>query len=601
MRTIDRYVLVLCLVSWSALQASSIDVFAQLPPLIDLAHMSADVTISGAASGGSTGEDIVVADLNGDGLSDIIIASGTASPLGRTEVGEVDILWGYSTLDSLIDLRNFSGDMTRIFGKAGERAVRVSLASGDYNNDGYDDLVIGLPLYPFPWSDGKVYIVFGTAEFPDTLDLGSPSVETTVILGSGRGWVGLDIATGNINGDDYEDLIVAAPFHSADENGEVYIVFGRGSFPDLIRLYQAPPAVIYIIETEPHQLTGSGLACKDVNRDGFDDLLIGSSGSLDYYQSKGTLLYGSEVIPDTIFLSDPSLDSKKIYSEYEDGGLGANVALGDVNGDGRDDIIIAAPGADALGFANCGEVYIIYDIQSLPDAINVGSDEIQMTRLLGQGNQQHYGKGMICADISGDHCDDVIVSSYRNNLISTDVDKVTIFYGSPNIPDSIYLQSDSSLTKIRGASRDDVFGFSLASGDVNHDDVPDLLAGALYADPFGRTSAGRVYVFLGIDTTTSIPPIQVSCLRLFQNVPNPSSSNTSIGYSICKPSKTVLTIYNILGQRVVRMIDPNPSIGVNSFTWGGYDDRGNRVASGLYLYCIEANGISQTRKMVLLR
>ncbi|MBI4720404.1 MAG: FG-GAP repeat protein, partial [Chitinivibrionia bacterium] len=487
MRTIDRYVLALFMVSWSVLQVSSTRVFAQLPALIDLAHTSADVTISGAASRGSTGEDIVVADLNGDGLSDIIIASGTASPLGRTEVGEVDVLWGHSTLDSLIDLRNFSGEMTRIFGKAGERAVRVRLASGDYNDDGYDDLVIGLPLYPFPWSDGKVYIIFGSAEFPDTLDLGSPSVETTVILGSG-GFMGRTIATGNINGDNYEDLIVGAPFHSEDDNGEVYIVYGRGSFPDFMQLNLTPPDVTYIRDTEPYQLTGSSLASKDVNHDGFDDLLIGSSG---YYQGKGTLLYGSEVMPDTILLSDPLLDSKKIYDEP--GQLGANVALGDVNGDGRDDFIIAVPAADALGFANCGEVYIIYDIQSLPDSIYVGSDEIQMTRLLGQGNEQQYGTRMICANVSGDECDDVIVSSYKNELISSDVDKVTVFYGSPSMPDSIYLQSDSSLTKILGESRDDYFGHSLTSGDVNHDDVTDLLAGALYADPFGRTSAGRVY------------------------------------------------------------------------------------------------------------
>ncbi|MBI4719865.1 MAG: T9SS type A sorting domain-containing protein [Chitinivibrionia bacterium] len=90
-------------------------------------------------------------------------------------------------------------------------------------------------------------------------------------------------------------------------------------------------------------------------------------------------------------------------------------------------------------------------------------------------------------------------------------------------------------------------------------------------------------------------------MRLFQNVPNPFSSSTSIGYSISRSSRTVLTVDNILGQRVARIIDPNPSIGSNAFTWGGYDDRGKPVASGLYIYRIETTGASQTRKMVLLR
>ena len=84
----------------------------------------------------------------------------------------------------VIDLNNYSGSFSVVCAADGEMGVSSSLASGDFDNDGYDDIVLGVPkLFPFVNSDGKAYVIFGSASFPDTLDLGNAGAGVTIILG----------------------------------------------------------------------------------------------------------------------------------------------------------------------------------------------------------------------------------------------------------------------------------------------------------------------------------------------------------------------------------------------------------------------------------
>ena len=88
---------------------------------------------------------------------------------------------------------------------------------------------------------------------------------------------------------------------------------------------------------------------------------------------------------------------------------------------------------------------------------------------------------------------------------------------------------------------------------------------------------------------------------LEQNFPNPFNSGTMIGFTLPDRGAATLTIYNLLGQRVARLVEGEGRAGVHSIHWDGRDDRGRDVAAGVYLYRLKSATHVQTRKLVLLR
>ena len=88
---------------------------------------------------------------------------------------------------------------------------------------------------------------------------------------------------------------------------------------------------------------------------------------------------------------------------------------------------------------------------------------------------------------------------------------------------------------------------------------------------------------------------------LYQNYPNPFNPSTKIDYSLAQRSKVSLTIYNILGQRVIKLVSEEQEAGIYSVNWDGFDKNGNESSSGIYLYKIEAANFTKVKKMVLLK
>jgi len=89
--------------------------------------------------------------------------------------------------------------------------------------------------------------------------------------------------------------------------------------------------------------------------------------------------------------------------------------------------------------------------------------------------------------------------------------------------------------------------------------------------------------------------------QLLQNYPNPFNPQTEIAYSLPEESYVKLTIYNILGQKVKVLVDEYQSAGTRKVIWDGRDESGESVASGIYLYKLQAEGLVQTKKMILTR
>ena len=88
---------------------------------------------------------------------------------------------------------------------------------------------------------------------------------------------------------------------------------------------------------------------------------------------------------------------------------------------------------------------------------------------------------------------------------------------------------------------------------------------------------------------------------LNQNHPNPFNLQTNITYSVSTTGRVNLTIYDLLGRRVRTLADENQAPGEKSLNWDGKDDKGNTVASGIYLYKIETGEFTETKKMMLLK
>ena len=88
---------------------------------------------------------------------------------------------------------------------------------------------------------------------------------------------------------------------------------------------------------------------------------------------------------------------------------------------------------------------------------------------------------------------------------------------------------------------------------------------------------------------------------LQQNIPNPFNPSTVINYQIPKAGGVELTIYNMLGQEVRKLVNESITAGTHSIQWDGNNNRGEQVRTGIYLYRMEAGKFIKERKMLLLR
>jgi hypothetical protein len=88
---------------------------------------------------------------------------------------------------------------------------------------------------------------------------------------------------------------------------------------------------------------------------------------------------------------------------------------------------------------------------------------------------------------------------------------------------------------------------------------------------------------------------------LQQNYPNPFNPSTTIKYQLAEGANVVLEIYNLAGQKVRTLVNERQEAGYYSVVWDGLNERGERLASGMYFYRINAGKFAQVNKMVMLK
>lgn len=287
---------------------------------------------------------------------------------------------------------------------------------------------------------------------------------------------------GDINGDGFEDVLVGAYAHSEkDVNaGKAYIFYG---IPDLGQpgVSISGPDIALNGQNDYDYFGYSVSSAGDVNGDGYADFLIGApyndEGADD--AGKAYLYFGGGF--GKINSLDPS-PSLTFLGEAKGDNFGMFVtSLGDINGDGKDDILVGAPDNDERG-DNAGKGYVYFGGQTMdnqPDLV-----------MWGENPKDYFGLSAAkLEDINGDGFNDFAVGAYGNDEKAIDAGKVYVYYGGAslnNAADKTYL----------GEGKGDYFGFSMASAKLNGDSITDLVVSAYGNDEKGA-DAGKIYVYFG--------------------------------------------------------------------------------------------------------
>jgi len=374
-------------------------------------------------------------DVNGDGLDDLIIGAREADP--KVVFGS---LGGFPPNLQLSTLDGTNG-FTLLRTAADERAGWVS-AAGDVNGDGLNDVMIGAPrTNSFA---GVVYVVFGNAGgFPAELPLasldGSNGFKLSGVKAYDRAGFAVNKA-GDVNGDGWDDLLIGAL--AADPNGSysgaTYVVFGRPfGFPAELNLGKLNGINGFKLSGErPNDRSGRAISgAVDINGDGMDDIIIGADG-VPSGGSRGAtyVVFGSAGgFPAEFQLS--SLNGSNgfiILGQSTADILGRRVSgLGDVNGDGLDDLITGAFGADPNG-EKSGAAYVVFGRKDgFPAYINVasldGSNGFKLSGIApGDETGRRVSRG---GDINGDGVDDLLISAHRADPNGEDSGEVYVVFG----------------------------------------------------------------------------------------------------------------------------------------------------------------------------
>ncbi|MDH5405644.1 MAG: hypothetical protein OEZ30_08070 [Candidatus Aminicenantes bacterium] len=419
----------------------------------------------------------------------------------------------------VIDLDKVWGDMRVLGDKQGDESG-CAVAYGDVNGDGLMDIIIGAlkadPGDPPRDAAGETYVIFGSGSPPSTLDLSTESVDITICGDDEGDWAGHAVGSGDINGDGFDDIIIGAyladPGDPArDAAGETYVIFGSSSPPSTIDL-NTQPADITICGDDEGDLSGLAVASGNINGDGFDDIIIGAEhadpGDPARTEAGETyVIFGSSSPPSTIDLNTQPADITicgAVAYDYS----GSEVASGDVNVDGYNDIIIGAAGADPGGRTSAGETYVVFGSESPPSTIDLSTNPADIT-VCGAVSGDLSGSGLASGDVNGDGYYDLIIAAYWADPGGRNyAGEIYVILGGrfSYPPYTIDLSIHSAEITICGDDAGDYFGTAVASGDVNGDGYYDIIIGADSADPGGRSAAGETYVIFG-QSFSSLPYI----------------------------------------------------------------------------------------------
>jgi streptogramin lyase len=500
--------------------------------------------IYGSAANVQAGTSVATGDVNGDGTTDLIIGA----PGANAGAGAVYVVFGTNAgFPDPIALSSLNGTTGFVLnGSANPGSAGWSVAAGDVNGDGIADILIGAPKTTISANAnvGSAYIVFGhsTAWNPSyTLNAaflnGTNGVEYDGTAVNGGQFAGNSVAIGDINGDGKKDLIIGAygvTIGGVQVNaGATYVIFGKaaGTWPvsatSVTTAINAGAGGFEVDGTVSGQDYGFSVASGDVNGDGVADLLIGGYGS-NSTNGGFAVVFGGATKPDngggTVSWTSTPFSIGTTFLNGTNGALfsgaapsdqtGWSIAAGDVNGDGKADIIVGSDTA-TYGGVNfyTGKVAIIFGkgmpwsntLTTITSAWLNGTNGVEYD---GPFASAYTGWSVASADVNGDGKSDLLIGSYNtgggNGSAFIVFGMAAGWPSTPTILNAAYLNGTNGVEYDGGLSGG-WLGTSIAAGDVNKDGMPDIVIGAPDASPSGNSKAGAVYTVFGRSSGCSSP------------------------------------------------------------------------------------------------
>lgn len=544
---------------------------------------------------------IAVADVNRDGRPDVV-AKNSFSPDQQT----VSVLLGDG--GGNLGARTDYGANSNALGMALadlDRDGRIDVAGAGQGNNGAPAGIVSVLRGAIGGSFGSLGAktdygnvgVFATAT--DGADVNGDGKADVVLVGtiSGSPYAGTLVSDGAgtfiggsvapMTGVDPRSVVIA----DMNRDGRLDLVIGNGNAPSCYVMLGSfstfgPPLARATNNGPPNYV-----AVGDLNRDGILDVVAGSpsSASLSILIGDGTGNFAAPVSVSTVngitgvaigdFNNDGLPDivstgggtgSMRLHLQQSNGTfamggqitIGANPSnpvFGDFNRDGWLDVAVGGSGAG-------GKVSVI---------INNGSGGLP-------GGTADYAlfsppTQLRVADMNGDGALDLIAS------ISGGV-AVLLGAGGPGGgfgPAATYTAASA---------------VGLCVVDMNRDGRPDVVAAngpELTASVF--LNGGSVPTGVAVGDTPSARPL------LSQNAPNPFNPRTEIRFALPRAGQARLVVYDAAGRRVATLLDGPALAGERRIEWSGRDDAGRPVASGIYFYQLEADGVSLSRRMALLK
>lgn len=459
-----------------------------LLPTATMAFSGTDmIRFTGATTNDNAGIMVTASgDLDADGYSDIAISASDT-----TNAGSVYILYGKSSSFSALILP--ASPTIELTGDSANDSVST-LAFGDINNDGYDDLLVGATKDDGTvGSDiGTIFLVYGSATRLTSGLLSARGAKFTGETDANES-VGSAVASGDVNGDGYDDIIFGASTNNDNgaQSGAVFLIYGQSTA--FISSTLSSATRVQFSGKSSFDKAGGRVATGDINSDGFDDLLIDAMMNSDGANKAGAIfiVYGQSATLSGGILS--SSNSVEITGEAANDNL-SYPSTGDINGDGYDDIVMGSV-RNSDGAQNAGAVYIIYG-QSATLSTSSVSTAVEFT---GKAVADAFGVNVV-ADINNDGYEDILMSASFNDDAGSGAGAMYLVYGKAAAFTGITSVTDSTVIAINGSTAGEAFGTSIGFGDVNGDGYKDLLVGAPTYNPSSATNTGAAYLgYLGID------------------------------------------------------------------------------------------------------
>jgi hypothetical protein len=382
--------------------------------------------------------------------------------------------------------------------------------AGDVNGDGHDDVVIGEPEYDASttYSDsGRAYLYYGT---DDGLDIASPRIFEPPKL-EANGFFGLQACgVGDVNGDNYDDVAVSLSNYDGamPDEGAVYVWYGSASGPSASYNWMAHGP-----EDDYYAHFGWGMGpAGDVNGDGYDDVIVGAY-RYDYNSIANAYVWYGGPMPGGLGPTGTPANADWIASAPDPtasgnpagSGFGVYVGtVGDVNGDGYDDIYVGAP-RYSNPETHEGAIFVWYgssaglgDPGTLANA-DWHAESNQAEAIMGgpyPDSQWPSTQGR-AGDVNGDGYDDLIVGAPKYDHPETEEGAAFLWYGSETglgangTPDN----ADWSVESNQASAW---LGWSVGTaGDFSGNGIDDLVIGANYYDAPGQGNSGAIFMWLG--------------------------------------------------------------------------------------------------------